>query len=91
MHASRFPFVGESKLRFAAFGEWFDIRLTLLDESTGGAGTRVRALGAEGEVLAERGPRRCTYEGWLPYGGWVRAVVRSATSVTVHFLHNVGA
>lgn len=77
-----------SQVRFTAFGERFDISLTPL-RSVVGIGSRVRALGAGGEILTDRKPRLCTYEGRLPHGGWVRAVVRSTTSVTVHFLHKV--
>lgn len=54
-----------------------------------GDGSRVRALNAKGEVLTDRTQRLCTYEGYLRQGGWVRAVIRSPTSATVHFLHNV--
>lgn len=78
----------KSQVRFTAFEEQFDISLTPL-RGVVGAGSQTRALGAGGQVLIGRKPRLCTYEGRLPHGGWVRAVVRSPTSVTVHFFHKV--
>lgn len=76
------------QVRFTAFGEKFDVSLSPLRRSVGD-GSRVRALNAKGDVLADRASRLCTYEGHLPMGGWVRAIVRSPTSATVHFFHNV--
>lgn len=78
-----------AQVRFAAFGERFDLHLSILRDVVG-ADTRVRAVGAGGAVLADRKPRLSTYEGRLPHGGWVRAVVRSPEAIAVHFLHNVG-
>lgn len=81
-------FFATLQVRFTAFGERFDISLTPLRRAVG-AGSRIRVLGADGGVLTDRKPRLCTYEGRLPHGGWVRAVVRSPTSVTMHFLYKV--
>lgn len=78
------------QVRFGAFEEKFDVVLSVLSDAVS-LGSRIRALGAGGKVLVDRSPRLRTYGGRLQNGGWIRAIVRSSTSVTVHFLHNVSS
>lgn len=84
---SSFP-LKNVQIRFSAFDESFNLRLSPVSDFIN-SDTRVRALGAGGVLMSDRAPRLCAYGGRLPHGGWVRAVVRSLDSVTVHFLHKV--